>query len=188
MSSDSAPDVLGPLVGWRYWRLDPVSGLLSSLSRAQIWEPGNRFTAGCRLARNWLTDSRYRITGGVPHAEDDVPGNHCTCGVYAARDLRHLRGQMLFGLGLTVVGEVSLWGKVIPGSSGYRAEHAYPRHLFAVRRTADWNKEQLVDSLAVYGVPVETINYKDAGFHPLAFIHSLISKARAFGRPSVSPR
>jgi hypothetical protein len=72
---------------------------------------------------------------------------------------------MLSGLALSVVGEVHLWGKVIPGEIGFRAQYAYPRRLYVLRRTMDGDKRAMVDALSAYGVPVDVIAYRDAAFN-----------------------
>ena len=57
-----------------------------------------------------------------------------------------------------VVGQVQLWGKVIPGSRGWRAEFAYPAALFAPacrRARSVWAPRELVERVAsIYGVGV----------------------------------
>jgi len=50
-----------------------------------------------------------------------------------------------------VVGEVSLWGKIIHHERGWRASCAYPRHLYVFAEDA-----MLAETLRErYGVPVE---------------------------------
>ena len=41
----------------------------------------------------------------------------------------HYGNYDLWASHVVVVGEVSLWGGVIPGSQGWRAQYAYPRKL-----------------------------------------------------------
>jgi hypothetical protein len=168
MDAVHAPDVAEPIIGWRYWRLDRERRRLSSLTGStQPWPANKAFAAACRFARRDRSDFRYRYAGGGQPVEHDAPTEGCTCGVHAARDLKNLRAKMLFGLGLMVVGEVSLWGKVIPGTRGYRAQFAYPRRLFVVQRTADWDQSATVRALEVYGVPVEVVAYREVAASPI---------------------
>jgi len=97
--------------GWRAWSVTEHDGdvWLSSLTRAEDWEPAEPFVATC---------SRRR------HAP---PRRACSCGVYAAG-----RPEELAGLGRiagAAVGQVSLWGRIAEHSRGYRAGMAYPARL-----------------------------------------------------------
>jgi hypothetical protein len=165
--SHAAPDFIEPVIGWRYWRLDRDRTRLASLTgRAEVWPVGRAFNAVCRHARRDHDDVRYRIVGGYKRSRHGAPEEGCTCGVYAARDLKTLRSKMLFGLGLMVVGEVSMWGKIIAGTRGYRAEYAYPKRLYVVQRTVDWDQSGTVNALSVYGVPVDPIVYRNVTTSP----------------------
>ena len=171
MEAVRAPDLAEPIVGWRYWRLARDRRKLSSLTgHTQEWPPNKAFAAICRYARRDPSDFRFRYAGGGKPAAHEAPTEGCTCGVYAARDLKNLRAKMLYGLGLMVVGEVSLWGKVIPGTRGYRAQFAYPRRLFVVQRTVDWDQSRTVAALGVYGVPVEVVAYREVAANPIETI------------------
>ncbi len=109
------PDGIEPLVGWRYWRAD--EGWLCSLNKFKTWPAGRPLRAQCTL--------------GMDHGP--LPGEQCGCGIYAAIDLPTLKELVQPDLeSPLVVGEVSLWGKVIPAELGFRAELAYPRRLWVV--------------------------------------------------------
>jgi hypothetical protein len=71
----------------------------------------------------------------------EVPEENCHCGIYALRS----KSRIIISPYLNqadVVGAVNLWGKVIPGQDGFRAQFAYPLAL--------WTDKELLD----YGVPV----------------------------------
>jgi hypothetical protein len=62
-----------------------------------------------------------------------------------------------------VIGEVSLWGRVVECSQGYRASIAYPARLWVPTRRPDGQAldvEAVALDLLDYGVPVDLI---DAG-------------------------
>jgi len=181
------PDAIEPVIGWRYWRVDKKERLLHSLSGAKgyLWQPHTRFEATCPVIKRTGIDVRYRFISGMRVEMHDSPGEMCRCGIYAARNLTHLRRQILTGLALNVVGEVSLWGKLIPGSKGYRAQYAYPRRLFVIQRTADWDQSEAAEALSVYGVPVESIPYRRVGYNPLATIGDLLRRMRS-ARPTTT--
>jgi hypothetical protein len=100
-----------------------------------------------------------------------APGGHpapeptCNCGISGARDLRTLR---TYGLcvapGPLVVGEVDLWGRLVPDIYGWRGEYARPVSLALAEGTAvDAGEEEAVrGALAAYEIPVTTIPLDEA--------------------------
>jgi preprotein translocase subunit YajC len=62
------------------------------------------------------------------HDARELPHPNWTCGVYAAKNLEHLRqfGYQRRG----IHGEVYLWGTVVEHKLGWRAQFAYPKSLF----------------------------------------------------------
>jgi len=137
------PDGIEPIVGWRYWRAE--AGWLFSLNRFKTWPAARALEARCSL-----TDG---------HAEPP-PGERCGCGIYAALDLDTLKEITEPDLeSLLVVGEVALWGRVIPADLGYRAQFGYPRCLWVVRESLpalDWTADVPLCLSEMYGIPVET--------------------------------
>lgn len=179
MSDFSVPDSVTPIVAWRYWRLGGADGLLRSLTgRHQVWEPGSPMRARCRFDDVDRSDWRYRMVSGFSPEAHPAPSEGCTCGLYAARSLDDLRGQMLFGLHRMVVGQVSLWGKVIPGQRGYRAEYAYPERLSVFEGVID-REPGLLGTLSAYGVPVDIVGDRQGSFSPVL---ALARAVRSLGR------
>jgi len=99
------------VTAWRGWSLVEEEGRirLSSLTRAESWMPRAAHTASCSKGRR------------------PTPQRRCRCGVYATTTPEALGG--LRSLPGGVVGEVSLWGRVIEHGTGYRAEVGYPGRL-----------------------------------------------------------
>jgi hypothetical protein len=99
------------VVAWRGWSLVEEDGrvLLSSLTRPESWMPRAPHEASCAKGRR------------------PTPQRRCRCGVYATTTPEALGG--LRSLPGGVVGEVSLWGRVIEHGHGYRAELGYPGRL-----------------------------------------------------------
>ena len=97
--------------GWRAWSVVERDGayVLSSLTRAEVWEPGRPFAAACTRR---------------PH---EAPGRRCSCGVYAAADPNELAD--LGRIAGAAIGQVSLWGRLVEHSRGYRAAAAYPTRI-----------------------------------------------------------
>jgi hypothetical protein len=166
----TVPDSVTPIVAWRYWRLGAGDGLLRSLTgKHQPWHPGQALQARCRFDDVDRSDWRYQLVSGFSPEPHPAPAESCTCGLYAARSLDDLRGHMLFGLSRMVVGRVSLWGKVIPGQHGYRAEFAYPERLCVFEGVANRDPE-VVEALSAYGVPVEIVGNRQGAFSPVAAV------------------
>ncbi len=99
------------VTAWRGWSLVEEDGQirLSSLTRAESWMPRAPHAASCSKGRR------------------PTPQRRCRCGVYATTTPEALGG--LRSLPGGVVGEVSLWGRVIEHGHGYRAEIGYPGRL-----------------------------------------------------------
>ena len=68
------------------------------------------------------------MRGREAHDAHEVPQTGCTCGVYAAKSLEHLRQLGYEGRGIR--GEVHMWGTVVEHELGWRAQFAYPNTLF----------------------------------------------------------
>jgi hypothetical protein len=155
------PDKVSPEIGWRVWVVYSHTSLgrarLESLTQRVIWQPGVPATARCntRLADIWFTS---------PHFPHPAPHPRCSCGIFASDSIdwlfrrynRHLT-ESLVSWAPRVLGKVQLWGKVVPGSCGWRAEFAYPVELFILKdsRLAGYWKRR---SLRAYGVPVHSIS------------------------------
>lgn len=150
------PDFSEVMVGWRAWGVDPdtpagTPPLLQSVTYGHhIWQPREAIEATC---------ARHN-SSGVKYADHEVPVEDCTCGLYSAKTYEHLQSMRYHeydadkrGL-YHVVGSVSLWGKVIEGSQGWRAQFGYPRELFV-----PFEAWRLAKPLAdAYGVPVQLKN------------------------------
>jgi hypothetical protein len=132
-----------PIVGWRCWFTLPEELLLRPiLMRGLAWKPREAVEAIC------------------PEEIHEPPADDCKCGIWCVCHPMLLNeigwtthppeGIERLG-GIMVVGEVSLWGRVVQHDRGWRASQAYPRHLYAFTddpHVADTLRER-------YGVPVE---------------------------------
>jgi hypothetical protein len=145
------PLVLGETLGWRAWTVIAERTrhprLQSATHREMVW-PTNRWTAA--TCGGGATCSRS--------SDGRIPGESCSCGLYAASDLEHLLdlgyaayGERL-GKATTVVGQVAFAGKVIPGSQGWRAEKGRIAHLYVPFSFDAGLKKRLSE---VYNAPVD---------------------------------
>jgi hypothetical protein len=104
---------------WRIWRLahgsslGPTEPLLESCIYGDAWLPRQVFSAECPF-----------------HPR---PSLGCGCGIYAVTTreaaLEWGRWAQSALPQPIVIGQVQLWGRVLPHSAGYRAEHGYPYEL-----------------------------------------------------------
>ena len=108
------PLSLEPVVGWRVWGLERVGGALTlrSVTRPDHWPAKDVMVATCVQHRAWT-----------------VPDEHCTCGLYAAASPDYLARSGVTRIGSSVVGTVSMWGRVIEHTRGARSRFAYPARL-----------------------------------------------------------
>src|SRR5262245_13791446 len=129
-TTSELPLRLGEVVAWRAWQViashgDRLPYLRSVSHSSTVWHPGHWTLATCGQRGH-----------SCPRSSDGrVPGESCSCGMYAARDRAHLvsmgyaddRGHVEAPV---VIGEVALAGKVIPGTQGWRAEKGRIKRLF----------------------------------------------------------
>ena len=118
-----------PILGWRVWHVDARKGAarLRSWSHADAWPAGRRMEAACRTRLGLRRRSSHH----------DAPRAGHNCGVYAFRERADAEALLrdLLPVGPEVgrlpaaIGRVSLWGRVIENSGGWRAEFAYPYDL-----------------------------------------------------------
>ena len=144
----SVPDYISPIIGWRVWQWDAAG--LKSLN-GERWSPGKPLAAGCKAA------SYSTIVGRAKAAHDanDAPQSTCTCGVYAAKSLDHLRKIGLDRFG--VLGEVKLWGTVVEHELGWRAQFAYPKSLVLPPGMALFSTKEVesrLKTLAAYDIDI----------------------------------
>jgi hypothetical protein len=107
------PLSLEPVVGWRAWPLDRVGGELSlrSVTRPDHWPAREAMVARCLQHRG------------------TAPDWHCTCGLYATASPEQLAMSGVLGEGISVVGTVAMWGRIIEYTLGTRSRFAYPARL-----------------------------------------------------------
>ena len=137
------PDAIDPAIGYRVWVVK--DDRLYSFAHTNImWVPYEHFEAECSK-------------------DHEVPDVNCSCGTYAAGTFNRL-----FGMGytkthglfsapegqVTIAGQVKLWGGIIPGQLGWRAQFAYPARLLV-----PYSRWKIAKRIAAeYGVPFKLYN------------------------------
>ena len=117
----SVPDYISPIIGYRVWKWENTG--LKSLC-GERWKPSQLLAARCRAS---VIVGPIAGRAEAVHDAHEVPQTDCTCGVYAAKNLEHLRQFGYEGRGIH--GEVYLWGTVVEHELGWRAQFAYPKSL-----------------------------------------------------------
>jgi hypothetical protein len=134
----SIPDYISPIVACRVWRWD-TSGLKSL--NGKTWSPGQPLAAKCGA--------------GHTHDAHEPPHLDCTCGVYAAKNIEHLRQLGYEGRGIR--GEVHLWGTVVEHEFGWRSQFAYPKSLVLpsdLIPSGAKEMESRLEALAAYDIDI----------------------------------
>jgi len=136
------PDAIEPAIGYRVWEVK--KNRLYSVVHTTLWQPHMRFEAFCQK-------------------DHEIPDPHCACGTYAAATFNRLfdmgytkeKGNGLFSSdGVTIAGQVNLWGGIIPADTGWRAQYAYPRKLLI-----PYSRWRIAKALAeAYDVPFQLYN------------------------------
>jgi preprotein translocase subunit YajC len=144
----TVPDYISPVVGCRVWQWDATG--LRSLN-GEKWFAHQPLSAVCRA------DACVSIAGlsKATHNPAELPSFSCTCGVYAAKTMEHLRqcGYRKFG----VHGEVYLWGTIVEHERGWRAQFAYPKVLFLATDTIPFSLSEInarLKTLAEFGTDI----------------------------------
>lgn len=121
------PDVVGsPVLGWRVWILDEELGL-GSIMKSVWWPYRKPFRATC------ISPHKHPVF--TAH-ESPLLGSKCPCGIYAVKTLSDANGYIanFTNVGISrAVGLVSLWGKIVEGTEGWRAQFAYPKHVWVLK-------------------------------------------------------
>jgi preprotein translocase subunit YajC len=142
------PDYISPVVGYRVWQWDATG--LRSLN-GEKWFAHQPLSAVCKA------DVCGSIAGlsKATHNRAELPSFGCTCGVYAARTMEHLRQCGYRKLG--VHGEVYLWGTLVEHERGWRAQFAYPKVLFLAADTIPFSLSEInsrLKTLTEFGTDV----------------------------------
>jgi hypothetical protein len=128
----------------RYGRIVPTGRIEQHVDRAGMLVGGYSYgyeTSGLLLDPAHGPMPTVQLPEGwgyeVEACERDVPSESCQCGIYALRDRARLYCSPYYRQA-EVVGAVSLWGKIIPGEDGYRAQFAYPLVLYTDSKLVDY--------------------------------------------------
>jgi hypothetical protein len=175
-----APDYFEPIIGWRTWLVvqEGDGFRLRSVVYDALWSPRSELAARC-LHRTFSLPWRRR-------SEHRPPARGCRCGIYATREPEEAASYLeerswadMFSIH-RVIGTVSLWGRVVEYTRGWRASRAYPRTIYVpTTRAPYWLRakraEEIVLALTAYDVPVELLDADSRG--PAGLVAALGAEA-----------
>ncbi len=168
------PDLISPIIGHRVWRWDAAG--LRSLN-GKPWSPRQPLAAKCGA--------------GNAHDAHEPPHLDCTCGVYAAKNIEHLRQLGYEGRGIS--GEVYLWGTVVEHRLGWRAQFAYPKKLALTPDLIPSDTKEMetrLEALAEYDTDVFIVGggqqiplcRKGSGFHAAGLDYLIGKRTEYYAR------
>lgn len=166
---EGLPQVFGTVIAYRTWKVrvysppasDPDVKLPSYLSLVSVavnrkpWEPYKALDHDC---------SNPTCRGG--------PSLDCSCGIYAFKAMnslpeyvRQINRRVTVAVGETedlpsVIGEVSLWGKCIEFTKGWRAQYGYPKSIYLPDEASVEYEGVVCRVAANYGVEVKVLPLK----------------------------
>jgi hypothetical protein len=155
------PDLVQVITAYRAWRTEAVNGQvrLAALGMYTVWQPRQKVEAECIQWASWKM--RRLLSNEACPLEHDAPDANCCCGIWGFKSIENLRLALGRRYTPSVIGKVSLWGRVIETENGFRAQYAYPEELWAY--SAGSSAEELG---LVYGVPVKTAQSGDHAWSP----------------------
>ena len=115
-----------PFIGWRGWQWDAHRQRLVSFN-SEVWNPGDELHARC-------------IVGSY----HDAPALDCNCGIFSMKDPRWLANHVPVENRQTVIGTIKIWGNIVGGSKGWRAEWAMIDALYVPCSDAEIEQAQLM--------------------------------------------
>lgn len=140
------------LVARRMWRIDLYNGVLRSTAYPHVWEPGEKLTAFCQRSQGLFEQNHQPPVAG------------CTCGFYAIRP--HIGvGAILGTPGQThILGEVYLWGRILHGEHGFRAQYTYPKKFIVMADEKSQTPWWVAPVLEPFNVPIEIVRQYPTDF------------------------
>jgi hypothetical protein len=156
-----APDLVGYITGLRAWRyVDSGNGWrLQSAVQATLWPPQEHLEAECLVLK--ITTPMGIYTQPIRTHPEPPPIEGCKCGYWGLADYNKVYSQ--FGTRIMkrvrpnpeqfVYGTIALWGRVLTGTEGWRAQYAYPLALVSEATTLN-NRGMLSRLAETYGISV----------------------------------
>lgn len=142
------PDSIEPILAIRAWNIFHDNGqyfLSSCFQYNIIWPRESKLSALCLSDDPWMSS-------GIKHT---APIKDCDCGIYAIKKLPN-EEELIPWDDKSIIGLAYVWGKIIEGDKGYRAQFCKPAALLE-----DGKKETKVLAQN-YSVPlIKDLNFSE---------------------------
>ena len=145
-----------PFTAYRAWNWTAEG--VTSLN-GEMWTPKQAFEATCpqteRLRSMQAVCRTAQATAFWGKQRHTVPDPGCTCGMYAGINLKHLIDINYIRRGIH--GEVSLWGRLLRHTHGWRAQFAYPKYFVVPAYIIQFDiseAQRRLDMLTEFGIDI----------------------------------
>lgn len=125
------PDSINPVEGWKVLNFDSDGNAYSPTILSE-WIPQKRKVAEC---------------GQFKHAGHEAPHPGCSCGVYMVTTTQQALGYANNGDSALV--RIKGWGRIVPGTRGWRVEYAYPDRIYLLHGQSEKYRKQLEEQWGV---------------------------------------
>lgn len=154
---ESVPDLIGPVVGIRAWKLgvgrNAADWRLRSVGVSYVWPP-------------WQLKNREgakHIAGGAAyenvHDGEGCPDPHDACGYWIVKEPLWLYQRVLEGRSdWFVLGGVKGWGRTFEHEGGWRCEYAAPLCLYTFKESNEELRRRMEAISRSYRIPIEVID------------------------------
>jgi hypothetical protein len=164
----AAPDYVEPIVGWRTWLVvqEGEGFRLRSVVYDALWSLRTELVARC--LHRALPVPRRRRSKHVPPVAAAAAASTRRVSPPRPRPIsRDAPGAETLSVH-RVIGTVSLWGRVVECTRGWRASRAYPKAIYVpAMRAPYWLRaeraEEVALALTAYDVPVELLDADSCG-------------------------
>ena len=156
-NSESIPDVVGTLTGYRVWPIlkSDLGYVLGSYHDNFIWIPGQPTKASCNeLMAERVAETYGEIVRGPCQV---APNPSCSCGLYGAITPKEAVNNLVQyfltpaqDTEFIAYGRVDLWGRVVEHEYAYRAEFAYPKEISVVSTDFEMARTPATDDIGLY--------------------------------------
>ena len=175
-----APDFPQTRLALRVWQFDRERLALKSLNTPRKASWMAKAMAGPE--GDWPRRQVLTATCPLPQKErhdDPVPGQECTCGIYATTDLDVIDSYL--SRTAPVLGVVELGGRVIPATQGYRAAFARVAVILLIDEAITEPHAVLRKLAAAYSIPaVVPISADPEDYREIAGTPSLAAEAEEY--------
>jgi hypothetical protein len=182
-ATGKVPDFPQTRLALRVWQFDRDRLALRSLNapgKKTSWMAKAMSSPGGDWPQRGVLPASCSRRGDDKH-DDPVPGQECSCGIYATTDLDVISGYL--NRCAPVLGVVEMGGRVIPATQGYRAAFARVAVILLIDEALTEPHATLRKLAAAYKVPAVVPHSADPeDYRELAGTPSLAAEAENYLR------